>query len=105
LTKDSSNDDETNTNSRGEVKSPSRTDKNGGTVGAFASHTLINAKLEQLQGKAGTESATWPHSRAHYDAPVNFESIEECKDLNSELTASKVGSELEAHKTKKQEDP
>lgn len=45
FTKDSSNDDDTNTNSRGDLKSPSRSDKNG-VVGPFTSKTLINAKIE-----------------------------------------------------------
>ena len=81
MTKESSIDDDSL--SRIDLRSPSRLKDNNG---AFASTQLINAKLERIQGKGPSENMTSKLRKAP------FESIEESKDPNNELTMSKIDS-------------
>ena len=55
-------DEETQTNTRIDAKSPVRGSKDSRD---FASHALINAKLEQIQGGGGVSPAKMPAGTSH----------------------------------------
>ncbi len=83
-------DEETQTNTRVDTRSPVRGDNQ-----AFASHALINAKLEQIQGGSGANAQPSLIQQHHALSKIpEFEPIEEMKDPKyEEMTMSKVDSD------------
>ena len=82
-------DDETQTNTRIDTKSPVRVGKD---PQSFASHALINAKLEQIQG--GIQPKVDTLHQPAIKPSAEFDPIEEMKDPKfEEMTMSKIDSE------------